>query len=262
MYVLVHLCGRAGPSAHTRGATRAQPPSHALPPHSRPFTDSQIDPHLLAPAAPTAPVPLPAPTAPISSPAPFPSAPPTAPTPAFPHFPALPIPPAPPAPLAPPNANFDTTMGNVSNLDNDDDLYSAAFHAPLGNALDHLDDNNMDTDAPHPTYDLNSPPKHSVLRGPLAMILSPTLQTSISVQPKTTGSKKKKAKSNIQEQVERVNGEIGSIQSDITSRHNLKHKCFLMKLNVKKDYHCKTKKYEYLHEACTHEAMQAATSHQ
>ncbi|KAG2051964.1 hypothetical protein BDR06DRAFT_1022317 [Suillus hirtellus] len=145
MYMLVCPRGRAGPSAHahTRGATRVQPPSHVLPPHSCPFTDSQIDPHLLAPAAPAAPaalVPSPAPAA------------------AFPHFPALPIPPAPPAPPAPPNADFDTTMGNVPDLD-DDDLYSAAFHAPLGNALDHLDDDDMDTDAPHPTYDLNSPPK-------------------------------------------------------------------------------------------------------
>ncbi|KAG2051963.1 hypothetical protein BDR06DRAFT_1009895 [Suillus hirtellus] len=73
-----------------------------------------------------------------------------------------------------------------------------------------------------------------------------TLQTSISVQPKTTGSKKKKAKSDIQEQVERVNGEIGSIQSDVTSRHNLKHERFLVKLDVKKDYHCEMKKYKYL----------------
>lgn len=91
---------------------------------------------------------------------------------------------------------------------------------------------------------------------------SPTLQTSISAQPKTTGSKKKKAKSDIQEQVERVNGEIGSIQLDVTSRHNLKHERFLVKLDVKKDYHRETKKYEYLCEARAHEAMQAAASHQ
>lgn len=116
---------------HTyQGCYQGSAPSHVLPPHSRPFTDSQIDPHLLAPAAP---IPSPAPAAPIPSP-------------------------APPAPPAPPNANLDTTMGNVPDLD-DDNLYSAAFCAPLGNALDHLDDDNMDTDAPHPTYDLNSPPK-------------------------------------------------------------------------------------------------------
>ncbi|KAG1812036.1 hypothetical protein EV424DRAFT_1349428 [Suillus variegatus] len=189
--------------------------------------------------SPAAPIPSPAPAAPIPS----------------------------PAPPAPPNVNLDTTMGNVPDLD-DDNLYSAAFCAPLGNALDHLDDDDMDTDAPHPTYDLNSPPKlidtfvdnsqHFVIG--FSCVSDPP--TSISVQPKTTGSKKKKAKSNIQEQVERVNGEIGSIQSDVASRHNLKHEHFLVKLNVKKDYHCEMKKYEYLCEARTHEAMQAATSHQ
>ncbi|KAG2055852.1 hypothetical protein BDR06DRAFT_1044731 [Suillus hirtellus] len=211
------------------------PPSHVPPPHNRPFTDSQIDPHLLAPAA-----------------------------------------------LALPNADFDTTMGNVPDLDNNDDndLYSAAFCAPLGNALDHLDDDDMDTDAPHPTYDLNSPPKVAGKKQQLPsspspppnhpipfsiMQKSPTpfydshaafsaqgpsgYDTSISAQLKTTGSKKKKAKSDIQEQVERVNGEIGSIQLDVTSCHNLKHECYLVKLNVKKDYHCETKKYKYLCEA-------------
>ncbi|KAG1724500.1 uncharacterized protein EDB91DRAFT_1255187 [Suillus paluster] len=72
MYRLVHLHGRAGPSAHTRGATRAQPPPPHIAPPSHPFTDPQIDPCLLAPAAPV-------PSAPAA--APIPSAPPAAPIP-------------------------------------------------------------------------------------------------------------------------------------------------------------------------------------
>ncbi|KAG1745046.1 uncharacterized protein EDB91DRAFT_1246556 [Suillus paluster] len=150
MYSLVHPHGRAGPSAHTRGATRAQPPPHIASP-SCPFTDPQIDPRLLAPTAPipaAAPVHSAAATAPVpSATAPVPSA--TAPVPSAPAFPAAPI---------PPNADSDITMDHDPDLD-DDNLYSSAFHSPLGDALDHLDEDHMDTDTPRPIFDLNSPPK-------------------------------------------------------------------------------------------------------
>jgi hypothetical protein len=89
---------------------------------------------------------------------------------------------------------------------------------------------------------------------------SPTSRTSVSGL--SAGSRKKKAKSDIQEQVERVNDEIGSLHSDVASRHSFKHERFLAKLDMKKNYHWEMKKYDYLREAHVHEAMQAATSHQ
>ncbi|KAG1730362.1 hypothetical protein EDD22DRAFT_960738 [Suillus occidentalis] len=89
---------------------------------------------------------------------------------------------------------------------------------------------------------------------------SPTSWTLVSGP--SAGSRKKKAKSDIQEQVERVNDKIESLHSDVASRHSFKHERFLAKLDMKKDYHWEMKKYDYLCEARAHEAMQAATSHQ
>jgi hypothetical protein len=79
-----------------------------------------------------------------------------------------------------------------------------------------------------------------------------SLTSRTSVSGPSVGSKKKKAKSDIQEQVERVNDEIKSLQSDIVSRHSFKHKHFLAKLNTK----------DYLRKVYAHEAMQATVSHQ
>ncbi|KAG2073500.1 hypothetical protein BDR04DRAFT_1152264 [Suillus decipiens] len=193
--------------------------------------------------------------------------------------------------------------------DNDDDLYSSAFHSPLVDALDHLHEDNMDTDTPRHIFNLNSPLKVAGKKQQLTSSLSPppdpptpftipqklatpfydshtafgmtcssstplstTHNTSssdfpasptswTSVSGPSAGSRKKKVKSNIQEQVKRVNDKIESLQSDVALHHSFKHECFLVKLNMK-DYHQEMKKYDYLHEARVHEAIQAAASHQ
>ncbi|KAG1734018.1 hypothetical protein EDD22DRAFT_960136 [Suillus occidentalis] len=269
-------------------------------------TDLQIDPCLRGPTGPSAPPAL------ISS---------------------TPSPPAFSTPPVPPNADSDINMDPDPLLDNDDDddLYSSTFRSPLGDALDHLHEDDMDTDTPHHIFNLNSPLKvagkkqqltsspspppdpptpftiplksatpfydshavfvaqgssgHNARRKPSSIASSslgmtrssstPSLTTHntslsdfpasptswTSVSGPSAGSRKKKVKSDIQEQVKRVNDEIESLHSDVASRHSFKHKCFLMKLDMK-DYHQEMKKYDYLCEARTHEAMQAATSHQ
>jgi hypothetical protein len=215
--------------------------------------------------------------------------------------------------------------------DDDDDLYSSAFRSPLGDALDHLHEDDMDTDTPHHIFNLNSPPKvagkkrqlasspspppdpptpftiplksptpfydsraafgaqgpsgHNARRKLSSIALSSPGMTRSSSTPSSTthntsssdfpasptswtsvsgpsAGSRKKAKSDIQEQVQKVNDEIESLHSDVALRHSFKHKRFLAKLDMKKDYHREMKKYDYLHEARAHEAMQAATSHQ
>ena len=83
--------------------------------------------------------------------------------------------------------------------------------------------------------------------------ISPTSQTSLSVV-----TKKKKAKSDIQQQVDNINDEI---QSSIMSRHDSKNERFAMKLDAKRDYIREAKKYEWLREARSHEVMQADVNH-
>jgi hypothetical protein len=78
-----------------------------------------------------------------------------------------------------------------------------------------------------------------------------SLTSRTSVSGPSAGSKKK-TKSNFQEQVESVNDEIKSLQSDIVSCHSFKYKHFLAKLNMK----------DYLRKVHAHEAMQATVSHQ
>ncbi|KAG2062686.1 hypothetical protein BDR04DRAFT_1213699 [Suillus decipiens] len=127
MYRLVHPHGRASPFAHTRGAARAQPPPH-ITPLSHQLTDSQIDPHLRGPTDPSAP------------PAVISSTPPTA------LISSTPSPPAFSTPPIPSNADSDINMDPDPLLDdNDDNLYSSAFCSPLGDVLDHLHKDNMDT---------------------------------------------------------------------------------------------------------------------
>ncbi|KAG2089449.1 uncharacterized protein F5147DRAFT_780618 [Suillus discolor] len=91
-------------------------------------------------------------------------------------------------------------------------------------------------------------------------LISPTPHTSLPTS--TEGSKKKKAKSDVQEQVAKVNDEIESIQSSAVSRHEAKHQRFLAKLDAKTDYHRDAKKYEWLRDTRAHESSQAAVNHQ
>lgn len=90
--------------------------------------------------------------------------------------------------------------------------------------------------------------------------MSPTPQTSL---PNSAGgSKKKKAKSDVMQQVDHVQDEIESVRSDAMSRHDSKHQRFLAKLDAKTEYHRDAKKYEWLRGAREHEVSQATVSHQ
>ncbi|KAG1793673.1 uncharacterized protein HD556DRAFT_1443461 [Suillus plorans] len=90
--------------------------------------------------------------------------------------------------------------------------------------------------------------------------ISPTPQTSLPTS--TEGSKKKKAKLDVQEQVAKVNDEIESIQSSAVSCHEVKHQHFFVKLDAKSDYHRDAKKYEWLRDTRAHKSSQAAINHQ
>ncbi|KAG1730361.1 hypothetical protein EDD22DRAFT_960737 [Suillus occidentalis] len=155
MYGLMRPYGRAGPSAHTRGAARAQPSPHITPLSHQP-TDSQIDPRLRGPTGPSAPPAVAsAPPALVSS---------------------TPSPPAFSTPPIPPNADSDINMDPdplLDDNDDDDDLYSSTFCSPLGDALDHLHEDNMDTDTPHHIFNLNSPLKVARKKRQLASSPSP-----------------------------------------------------------------------------------------
>lgn len=90
--------------------------------------------------------------------------------------------------------------------------------------------------------------------------MSSTPQTSL---PNSAGgSKKKKAKSDVTQQVEEVKDEIASMQSDAMSRHDHKHLRFIAKLEAKTEHTRDIKKYEYLRAAREHETFQATVSHQ
>ncbi|KAG1839464.1 hypothetical protein DFJ58DRAFT_733340 [Suillus subalutaceus] len=90
--------------------------------------------------------------------------------------------------------------------------------------------------------------------------MSPTPQTSL---PNSAGgSKKKKAKSDILQEVDHIQDEIESLHSDTMSLHGNKYQCFLAKLDVKSEHNRDSKKYEWLRGACEHEASQATVSHQ
>ncbi|KAG0707644.1 hypothetical protein DFH29DRAFT_871299 [Suillus ampliporus] len=74
--------------------------------------------------------------------------------------------------------------------------------------------------------------------------------------------KKKKAKSDMQDQVENLTEEIRSIQSDVMSLCDSKHQQFIVKLEAKSENQCETKKYNWLHDTRAHEASQAVLTHQ
>ncbi|KAG0691693.1 hypothetical protein DFH29DRAFT_883919 [Suillus ampliporus] len=90
--------------------------------------------------------------------------------------------------------------------------------------------------------------------------MSPTPQTSLPTS--AGGSKKKKAKSDISQQVDHIQDEIGSLHSDAMSRQDHKHERFLTKLDVKTEHHHDVKKYDWLRGTCEHEALQATVNHQ
>jgi len=90
--------------------------------------------------------------------------------------------------------------------------------------------------------------------------MSPTPWTSL--LNSATGSKKKKAKLDILQEVDHIWDEIKSMHSDAMSHHDSKHQCFLAKLDVKSKHNCDSKKYEWLHSSHKHEASQATISHQ
>ncbi|KAG1804663.1 uncharacterized protein BJ212DRAFT_1304214 [Suillus subaureus] len=89
--------------------------------------------------------------------------------------------------------------------------------------------------------------------------MSPTLQTSLL---NSTGSSKKKAKSDIMQQVELVHNGIESLQSSAMLHHESKHEHFLAKLDVKSKHQWDTKKYDWLHATCEHKVNQVALIHQ
>jgi hypothetical protein len=90
--------------------------------------------------------------------------------------------------------------------------------------------------------------------------MSPTPWTSL--PNSTAGSKKKKAKSDILQEVDHIWDKIESMHSDAKSHHNSKHQHFLVKFNMKSKHNRDSKKYEWLHSSCKYEASQAAVSHQ
>ncbi|KAG1764181.1 hypothetical protein EV702DRAFT_1051435 [Suillus placidus] len=91
-------------------------------------------------------------------------------------------------------------------------------------------------------------------------LMSSSPQTSL---PNSAGgSKKKKAKSDVMQQVDEVKDEIVSMHSNAMSHHDLKHQCYLAKLESKTEHSRDIKKYEWLRATREHETFQATISHQ
>lgn len=84
----------------------------------------------------------------------------------------------------------------------------------------------------------------------------------MSLPKSASGSKKKKVKSDVSQQVEQVKDEIESFQLSVMSRHKGKHQCYITKLEAKSEHNCDMKKYEWLCATWEHETFQAAVSHQ
>ncbi|KAG2058092.1 hypothetical protein BDR06DRAFT_1033856 [Suillus hirtellus] len=90
-------------------------------------------------------------------------------------------------------------------------------------------------------------------------IVSPTPQTSL---PNSGGSSKKKARSDVQDQVGLVRDKIKSLQSGALSHQESKHQHYLAKLGVKSKHSHETKKYKWLCDTHAHEASHASLIHQ
>ncbi|KAG1778502.1 hypothetical protein EV702DRAFT_1267677 [Suillus placidus] len=311
-----------GTSRHVQGAAQPQPPPQpSCSASAQSFCgDHLIDPRLLQ-----------------SSPAL-----PDTPSPTFPDIPTAPSPPnnfpdpsaahhAPPPLYDPPQVH----LRGLSRTDND--LHrSNPFAAPLGDALDHLQDNDMmqeggeeeeeeeeedDRMQEDELLSYNSPPKvagkkrrnfaspspspphdpqpfHVPAKAPTnayhsraafsqqpirgkhkPLLMSRNLSTPSSTPRNTTPSssstpqtsvsaqvngckKKKKAKSDVQDQVENLTEEIESIQSDVMSLQDSKHQRFIVKLSAKSENQRETKKYNWLRDMRAHEASQAVLTHQ
>ncbi|KAG1719422.1 uncharacterized protein EDB91DRAFT_1257684 [Suillus paluster] len=96
----------------------------------------------------------------------------------------------------------------------------------------------------------------------LSDLISPTPKTSLSANLKGTSMKYKRVKSSIQEQVNKVSMELESMQSDTASCRDSRNEHLKVKLNAKLKYHHEEKKYQWLCESCSHDAMQATATHQ
>ncbi|KAG2064936.1 hypothetical protein BDR04DRAFT_1177093, partial [Suillus decipiens] len=226
-----------------------------------------------------------------------------------------------PAPPSPPGKNLPPThlhglcnSPDVKIEDNftpSNDNASGPFTAPLGDTLDHLDDDDDNDIMYDGTGTLNSPPRVAgkkwqfatspspppdalqpfempvktptsfydsrstfgaqwpLSRGGDASYhqtwhaayyhVSPTPQTSL--LPNSAAGSKKKAKSDILQQVDLVQDETKSLQSSTMSLHENKHQCFLAKLEAKSEHQCDMKKYDWLRATCEHESNQAILSH-
>jgi hypothetical protein len=90
---------------------------------------------------------------------------------------------------------------------------------------------------------------------------SSTPQTSVSAQLDSS-KKKKKAKLDVQDQVENLTEELESIQSDVMSLQDSKHQQFIAKLLAKSENQWETKKYNWLCESRVHKVSQAVLGHQ
>ncbi|KAG0700030.1 hypothetical protein DFH29DRAFT_876898 [Suillus ampliporus] len=268
MYSLVqppHGTAATGTSRHSRGAARVQPQASCSASAQSFHGDPPIDPYLLQPS------------------------------PALPDTPATPTPPNDipdiPDPVTPhcdppPQVHLCGLSHTGNDLDRAD-----PFTSPLGDALDHVQDDNMmqddddgmqddDDEMQDETVIPNSPPKVAGKKRRIFSSPSPspppdpqpfhvpekapttTYHSCAAFTQLDGGKKKKKAKSDMQDQVENLTEEIGSMQSDVMSLHDSKHQRFIAKLEAKSENQHETKKYDWLRDTRAHEASQAVLTHQ
>ncbi|KAG1800091.1 hypothetical protein EV424DRAFT_1545814 [Suillus variegatus] len=269
----------SAPAPLTPAAAPFTPAAAPLTPAAAPFTPAAAPftpaaaPFTLA-AAPFTPAPAPF----TSAPAPAPSH--TAPYNASPqfHLPSLPTP--------------KDALDNHNTEDNDFDQDSSGlFDAPLG---DYFEDDDMMVDEmtnspsrvagkkwqlpSSPSPPPNAPePFHRPAKSPAssynnrsadvvehvdAFVNNTKYYLNTSLPTSAGSSKKKKARSDVMEQVDQMKDEIQSMHSDAMFRHDSKHQHFLAKLDTKNEHNHDIKKYEWLRTNREHEASQATVSHQ
>ncbi|KAG1823691.1 uncharacterized protein BJ212DRAFT_1296262 [Suillus subaureus] len=163
---------------------------------------------------------------------------------------------------------------NVFASNNNDNIanHYSPLHSPLGDALDHIDDNNnMMLGSPSPVMGKkcqlpsspsppSSPPKPFIMpsRTPAS-----TYNNHLTSLPNSAGSSnKKKAKSDMSQQVEQVRDEIKSLHSSVMSHHKGRHQCYITKLKAKSEHNRDVKKYNWLCTTWEHKVSQATVSHQ